>query len=70
MHDQPQSSVARPIAWVICILLYFAGDAVSRMVYILPSTNRVLMPVYAWIMLASVAINDAYGLRVWNADDY
>jgi hypothetical protein len=71
MHDQSQSSITRAIAQAVCIFLFYTGDAVSRIVHILPCTNRVLVYVFAWIMIASVTINDAYGLGVWDdLDDY
>jgi len=74
MHDQSKSSIARAIAWVLCTLLFYAGDAVSRIVYVFEWSADVLMPVYSWLMLISITINDEYGLQVWTncdaSDDY
>jgi hypothetical protein len=71
MHDQSKSSITRAVAWLVCSLLYYTGDAVSHIVYLCRWSSNMLMPVYAWIMLASVMVNDAYGLSVWDdPDDY
>jgi hypothetical protein len=51
------------LAWLAANALYLLGDGVSKLMRL--SLFSPLYPLYCWLMLKSLRINDRYGLHVW-----